>query len=455
VSLRVIDSQQRVRAELGLRPDDDQARLRYFDIEGIEEPHGRPQAGVQTGIRRYDAGPMSRQGDNSRRPTPLPAIHALTFMASIGTGVIWNGVPFIAKHEFLFPESRTLQLYVVIGVIYVVGALAAGPVVRRAERVLSARSVLGLILLLQAVVCILPLVFTPERDPKGWSLWVVAAATSALSSFLWPIVESYITSGRHGGDMRSAIGWWNVTWTTAVAAGVIGMAPLMEAGNPRLAIVGLGAFNVMALLALRWFQPWPGDHDESMSLAAITSEYPLLLRAARVLLPLSYLLVGSLSPLMPYLLDRVQVGVKWETPATATWMLVRVVAIALMWRMAFWHGRWGTLLLGAMAMTGGFAAVVLAPNLLIMLIGLAVFGAGMAIIYYAALYYAMSVGRGAVDAGGTHEALIGAGYAIGPLASLIGAELGGPQAIVTMVWLLLFIGAIPAIRPYLAARRLR
>jgi hypothetical protein len=30
------------------------------------------------------------------------------------------------------------------------------------------------------------------------------------------------------------------------------------------------------------------------------------------------------------------------------------------------------------------------------------------------LYYAMSVGGADVDAGGTHEALIGAGYTIGP-----------------------------------------
>ena len=402
---------------------------------------------------------MTRPDESSLQSTPLPAIHALTFLASIGTGVIWNGVPFIAKHEFGFPESRTLQLYVLIGVIYIAGALAAGSVVRRAERRLSARSLLAMILVLQALVCILPLAFNAQRDPAGWSLWFVAAATSALSSFLWPIVESYITSGRHGRAMRSAIGWWNVIWTSAVAIGVIGMAPLLEQGNPRLAIVGLGALNIVALASLRWFRPWPGAHDESMSQAAITPEYPHLLRAARVLLPLSYLLVGSLSPLMPYLLARVQVGLGWETPATATWMLVRVGAIALMWQLAFWHGRWGTLLLGALAMTGGFAAVVLAASLTWMIAGLAVFGAGMAIIYYAALYYAMSVGRGAVDAGGTHEALIGVGYAIGPLASLIGAEVGGPQdgprAIVTIVSIMLLAGGIPAIWPYLAARRLR
>jgi hypothetical protein len=49
----------------------------------------------------------------------------------------------------------------------------------------------------------------------------------------------------------------------------------------------------------------------------------------------------------------------------------------------------------------------------------------MGMVYFSALYYAMSVGHAQVDAGGTHEALIGSGYTIGPLAVLGGLALGG------------------------------
>ena len=51
--------------------------------------------------------------------------------------------------------------------------------------------------------------------------------------------------------------------------------------------------------------------------------------------------------------------------------------------------------------------------------GLIIFGGGMGVTYYAGLYYAMAVGRARFDAGGTHEALIGTGYAVGPLVGLI------------------------------------
>ncbi len=108
-------------------------------------------------------------------------------------------------------------------------------------------------------------------------------------------------------------------------------------------------------------------------------------------------------------------------------------------------------------MTGGFALVVTATSLPLMLAGLGILGVGVGVIYYAALYYAMSVGRAAIDAGGTHEGLIGAGYACGPLAGLLGGVLapGRGAGIVGVVWTVTALGTIAALRPYLRARRRR
>ena len=65
------------------------------------------------------------------------------------------------------------------------------------------------------------------------------------------------------------------------------------------------------------------------------------------------------------------------TPATATWMVFRVLALLVMWRMPLWHGRWGLLLLGGSSMAGGFVTVILAPSLPIMLAGFALIGIGV------------------------------------------------------------------------------
>ena len=73
--------------------------------------------------------------------------------------------------------------------------------------------------------------------------------------------------------------------------------------------------------------------------------------------------------------------------------------------------------------------------------------------YYAALYYAMSVGRAKVDAGGTHEALIGGGYMFGPLVGLMtlqassqGQEMSfQPLIIVVLILLIAAFGALAMI----------
>ena len=407
-------------------------------------------------------------------PTPLWGVCAVSFLASIGTGVVWNGVPFIAKHDYGFTQRQTLWLYVVLGLTYVIGAMSTSRVLQFVESRLSPRSVLALILGLEAAVCAsLALV------KAGWMLTLVACAISVLSSFLWPIIESYLTAGRHGRDMRRAIGWWNMSWTSAVAIALVLMMPMMHeqpstvqvAGfsirlEPRLAIIVLGLLHAVALIPLMWFERIPGSHDAAKSDASIQREYPFLLRAARVLLPLGYVLNAAMSPLMPYVLERIGVHQQWETPVTSMWMWIRIIAMAGMWQLGFWHGRWGTLLIGAFAMALGFGLVVTASSLAMIMIGLGFFGAGLGILYYATLYYAMSVGRAEVDAGGTFEALIGVGYAVGPLAGLaglnasataehVGWHVRSGAAIVAVVLLLVALAGFAAVRAYADARRQR
>lgn len=397
------------------------------------------------------------------RTTPLTAILLLTFLGSVSTAVLWSGLSFIAKHGFGYDERWNFALYIVMAATYIVGAFASGPVMRRLQGRFSHRAALAWVFATQTALSLLPLVIKHHII-----IWLVGCSTSVLAAMLWPIVESYLTAGRHGSAMRSAMGWWNITWTSAVALSMIGMAPFINEQHPeyaKYAIVALVPVSLLGLLVLRWFARDPAAHDEASWKASITIEYPLLLRSVRVLLPLSYLLIGALSPLMPYRLAEVggeDLGAVWHTPATAVWMLARVLAVAFMWRLRFWHGRWGTLLIGGTGMAIGFAIIVGVDQLMPLLVGLALFGAAQGVVYYAALYYAMSVGGAAVDAGGTHEGLIGLGYTIGPAAALAGLELhraglmaSAAGGIITMVTSAMALAAIPAAAPYLRARKLR
>ena len=117
-----------------------------------------------------------------------------------------------AQH-YRFSTVGNLALAGTMGLIYAVSARATGLLSRALERVLSPRALLAGALGVWGVASLAPLA---ARDslPLLWLAALVGAATSAMT---WPLVESFLGAGRHGAGMRSALGWFNVTWTPATA----------------------------------------------------------------------------------------------------------------------------------------------------------------------------------------------------------------------------------------------
>jgi len=405
----------------------------------------------------------------TRHAVPLFSLLTLTALASIGTGIFWAGMPFIAREQYGLTSMQNLLLSLASGVTYVIGARSSGRVIRAVERHLSPRAVIIWILVLQGVLSMVPIVIQSVL-----ALCLIACGVNLLSSLLWPVVESYLTAGRHGHAMRSAIGWFNLVWTLAVAVAIVGMSPFMpDAGStstsgvrPDQTIIVTGILIWIATMPTRWFPSSPGAHGEPAE-GDVPLVYVDLLRSARTLLPLSYVMAAGMAPLMPYRTEALGLTPAMGPPAAALWMIARPVAMTLMWRLGAWHGRWNTLTFAFVAMITGFALVVAGQNLALFIIGQCIFGAGMGAVYFAALYYAMAVGSAAVDAGGTHEALIGLGYSVGPLCVMLGLMLGArtPDAswlpaswtsnawIVIVMWIVIILGGMHALGPFLRARR--
>lgn len=381
------------------------------------------------------------------------AIWWITFLNSVGTGVLWNGLGFVTQRDLKFTEVETTMLFLASGGVYAIAALASGRAVRAMARRMSARGVLTALLLVQAAAS--PLVYVGSTSIGIVTMVLASSATAAL---IWPIVESFVSGGQSGDGMRRAIGRWCIVWMAAVSAALFLMAPLMRSGaaqglDARFAVFAVGPLSLISLLALPWLPMSPAAHVDEH--APVPTGYRAQLASARVLLPASYLMVGALSPILPYVLTSIDIAPAAQTPLTATWLMVRLGAVALLAHVSFWHGRWSSLFTGAVLLAGGFALVVVAPALWSVTIGLSLFGIGHGIIYYAALYYALRVGSSEVDAGGTHEALIGVGYVAGPGAAMAGAMLGGGPWIVGTTWVCLGALAIPALLPWWREMRTR
>lgn len=384
---------------------------------------------------------VTARGDSQRGAVRALPMAGLTFVCSLGTGILWNAIFFIAESEYGFRREETLLLAFVNGICYTAFAVFAGPIVRWLERFGSPRSALGTVLVAQALIAPLVAIF-----PGLVSLWICAVVMTALGALQWPIVQHYLVSGRHGAEMRNSIGWWNASWMLATAVGLAAIGPLQGAGLMAWAIPALTPINLLALWFLAAFPKHPAHHDGDEQARHVPASYEPLLRSARVLHPMGYLVIGALAPILPYLFDQLGTEASSQAPIGSTWHVARLAAVLVLWRTSSWHGRSTPLLIAGVLLAGGFALAVGAGSQPLLVVGLAALGAGQGVIYYSAIYYGLAVGGAKVEAGGMHEALVGAGYFLGPLLGLATFSLGfGPPVFIGVVLGALAVGFVASI----------
>jgi hypothetical protein len=388
-------------------------------------------------------------------PAPLSALLTVAFFGSISGGAFWSGIFFITARHYQFSPGRNLALAASMGFVYAIAARLAGSVQRRLARHMAPRTMLAMTLSTWGLAALLPLL---GRNHEAF-IWATAWVGSVSSALTWPVVESFLGGGRHGAEMRRALGRFNMTWTSATAVPLL-VLPLLARVDELLTITLSALANLIALIAVRRLPRHPDASDPEASLAAAGREYPQLKQAASWLLPLAYLMSSTLAPILPHRLTALGATTAASVIA-ALWMVARFGTLALMARIHFWHGRWGALVAAAGALCGGLALVLLASSLPGVIAGLLIFGVGTGLTYYAALYYSLVVGHAGVDAGGGFEALIGVGYCAGPLIGLIGQGLGHSDAesarsyTVILIWLAAGYFVARAIPPFVKARRSR
>lgn len=360
--------------------------------------------------------------------SPLPAVLAFVFVNSLGTGAVTLGIFFLAKSRFGLDARSTFLLGTLIGLTYIPGAVAVGPALRRMTaryRSLNARTVLAATTAALGLICFLPaLAVGNQGDDRGqWALWVFVMLYAPLSGVLWPITESYVSGGRTGRELRRAVGRFNIVWSTAIVLSFWAMAPLVQS-RPLHVLTLLGLTHLAAVGLLIPMGREPGRHIPEQR-EPHPPVYTRLLTVFRFQLPASYIVISALAPFLPFALIRLDVDLVWALPVASVWTVSRLATFALMERWHGWHGRWWLFFTTAFLMLAGFALCLIASaiggrqNLPLLIAGLAACGMGIGGIYTAAFYYVMEVGDATVTAGGSHEALIGLGYTVGPTLGLL------------------------------------
>lgn len=281
----------------------------------------------------------------------------------------------------------------------------------------------------------------------------IMVVTVVGMSFTWPTLEALVSEGEPRAGVQHMVGIYNVVWAATAALGNFsGGAMLEKLGLASLFYVPM-ALHVSQLLLILWLQSKAAAGSETVAPRGTASrsvdfeleatavkssiggaavlpavrpaagvearghEIPSakrFLRMAWLANPCAYIAINTLIAVVPAVARRLELSTMAAGFCCSTWCFARVGAFALLWRWTAWHYRFRWLLLAYMALVGSFAAVVLAPNLLVLVVAQLVFGCAVGLIYYSSLFYSMDCSETKGEHGGIHEAAIGLGNCAGP-----------------------------------------
>ncbi len=342
----------------------------------------------------------------------------LTFVESLATILVERAAYFFCRERLGFSDTQNLALALVFGAAYAVGAVVSHRVAVSAG---EKKALLGTLAAQLVVHVVMGL------HPTAWMLFAGSAVTGFLAGHKWPIIESYVSAGRSPVRTARVIGWFNLAWASAVPVSLAVAGPLIAWRSWALFLLG-AAINAASLLMIATLPPRPShlahDHPDRPT-APRLRRWGHLLGAARWLLLAGYSTMWILAALMPGIFDRLGYSTRLASGMSSVLDLARLTVFAALGAWAGWHGRRVAILAGMALMPVGFVMVLAGEPLAVVLVGEAVFGTGIGMVYFASLYYAMVVKNASVAAGGGHEGLIGAGFAVGPAAGLLGVALEG------------------------------
>ena len=348
----------------------------------------------------------------------LARLLIVTFIESLATTLIERGIFFFSHDRLAFTDTENLGMALAFGVMYVVGALGSHGLARR----FGEKRVLVLAVIAQMAVHATLVVWHESA-----TLVVLNAVLGGLNGLKWPVIESYVSAGRTPAEQAKTVGRFNLSWAPAVPVGLVLAGPLI-AWSAQSFFAVAGALNLISLVLIRPLDArpthLPPDHPErptEETLARLRG----LLAASRSAMFASYSLMWILAAMLPGVYTGLGVAVTVATSLSGLIDVFRTMAFLVLQFYHGWHNRSWPVLVVLAGLPGGFLLVLYSPNVAMVLAGEVIFGLAAGMTYHAALYYAMIVKNAAVEAGGAHEGLIGAGFAVGPIAGLAGGVLAG------------------------------
>jgi predicted MFS family arabinose efflux permease len=322
---------------------------------------------------------------------------------------------FFMQTVFGFGNKANLALAALNGAVYAVMAWQGGNFAQRFGYFTALKT--GFVVMMGA------LAVGSQLHSAGGHI-VVMAVTVVGMCFTWPTLEALVSEGETRAGVQRMVGIYNMTWAgTGAVSYFIGGAMLEKLGPKSLFYVPVAIQMVQLGLTL-WLESQarraaPARANESPLSTPDPHPHPaattkVFLRLAWLANPFAYIAINTLIAVIPGVAKRMDLSTMLAGFCCSIWCFSRLGAFFVLWRWNGWHYRFRWLLVSYLVMVGTFAAILLVPNLAVLILAQIIFGCVAGLIYYSSLFYSMDLGDTKGAHGGIHEAAIGLGNFAGP-----------------------------------------
>jgi hypothetical protein len=383
-------------------------------------------------------------------------LYAVEAVSGLATTMLIISIFFYTEKRFGWSMRQNLVLAAVEGFVYVIGSLAANFLSSRFGR---RSSLLALYALLAAIAAI------GIVRPTPVVVTALLVIYTMVISLTWPMLESLVATGLSARQLSRVLGAYNLVWAGIGAVAVAINGTIIDHWPKGVFIIPAVA-HALGLLLL-WLTPAgpapgpaPQEAEHLQAEDALLEQRRLALWLSRIALPATYIVIFSLSAMLPSLPAVKRLPTSYATIIGSAWLVARWFTFWFLGATHWWHTRPRLLLWAAVLMLIGFMGTVLPATrsgslstILAAMIGSQiVLGMALGLIYSASLYFGMVLSDGSTEHGGYHEALIGLGQIMGPLAGAIaqwiwpGSALAGIAAVSGLVAVAILAAGVAALK---------
>ena len=334
---------------------------------------------------------------------------------SFATVLYFNYLYFFMQARFGFSDKGNLALAALLGFIYVFAAWQAGRLAHR----------LGYFhtLKLGFAVMIAGLLAGSLLVSMAGQIFAAAVVTIGMCA-TWPTLEALVSESETSAGVPRVVGIYNITWAVANAVAYFIGGTLIKLFGFKIIFIA-PIVIVFAQLVLTF---WMESHAKKVAPAQtekISAPQPdpnrpspakakTFLRMAWLANPFAYIAINTLIATIPGLAAKFQMSPMLAGFVCSLWCFVRLGTFIVLWHWTDWHYRFRWLVTGFAILILSFAAIMLSPNLIVLIAAQIFFGGAIGLIYYSSLFYSMDGGDAKSEHGGIHEAAIGLGNCVGP-----------------------------------------